>query len=295
MIRSMTGYGAAEAGLDDGQVVRIEVRTVNHRHLNVSVRLPGGWERLEKPVTDAVRERLERGHVHLSVGVDRAESPGWDLPELDEERARYYVESAGRLMERFSLTGPLHVDALIRFPDLFRSVRGIPDPPDMEVLGPTLDEALDRVIELREKEGARLQEALVQALVQIDEHLDAVEALAPARLLRERDRLRDQIRALTESAPVDEDRLAREIAYLAEKWDVQEELVRFRSHVALFRETLAPDRDNRAGKRLSFIVQEMNREANTIGSKANDADIAAAAVAIKEQLEQLREQIENVE
>ena len=295
MIRSMTGYGAAEAELKDGQLVRIEIRTVNHRHLNVSVRLPGGWDRLEKPVTDVVRATLERGHVHVSIGFDRTEAPTQDLPELDLERARYYADAAGRLTEELSLTGPLHVNALMRFPDVFRSSRGTPDPPEMDALRPALDEALGGVLELREKEGERLEEALVQALAEIDKHLDTVETLAPARLVRERDRLRDQIRALTESTPVDEDRLAREIAYLAEKWDVQEELVRFRSHVALFRETLAPAREERAGKRLSFIVQEMNREANTIGAKANDAEIASAAVAMKEQLEQLREQIENVE
>lgn len=295
MIRSMTGYGAAEARLEDDQVVRIEIRTVNHRHLNVSARLPGGWEALEKPVTDVVRKRLDRGHVHLSIAVERPEPSGRDLPELDLERAQHYVDAAGRLTEKFSLTGPLHVNALMRFPDLFRSPRGVQDPPDMNALQPPLNEALDRVLELREKEGARLEEALVQALAEIDRHLQDVGALAPGRLVRERDRLRDQVRALTDSAPVDEDRLAREIAYLAEKWDIQEELVRFRSHIALFRETLEPERGERAGKRLSFIVQEMNREANTIGSKANDADIGAAAVAIKEQLEQLREQIENVE
>ena len=258
MIRSMTGYGAAEAQLDDGQVVRVEIRTVNHRHLNVSARLPGGWERLEKQVTDAVRKRLERGHVHLSVAVDRPDASGGDLPELDLDRVRHYVEAAGRLTEEFPIAGPLHVNALMRFPDVFRTSKGAPEPPDMKVLGPPLEEALDGVVDLREKEGARMEEALVQALEEIDRQLETVESLAPARLVRERDRLRDQIQALMDAAPVDEDRLAREIAYLAEKWDVQEELVRFRSHIALFRETLEPGSVDRAGKRLSFIVQEMN-------------------------------------
>ena len=122
-----------------------------------------------------------------------------------------------------------------------------------------------------------------------------MEALAPARLLRERDRLRAAVVVLTEGQAVDEDRLAREIAYLAEKWDINEELVRFRSHVELFHEALRRPHGEPVGKRLGFIVQEMNREANTIGSKANDKDIGQEAVAMKEEIEKLREQLENVE
>jgi len=122
-----------------------------------------------------------------------------------------------------------------------------------------------------------------------------VEARAPARLTAERDRLREQIRELADSEDVDEERLAREIAYLAERWDINEEIVRFRSHLDLFRDTLASDVDEAVGKRLSFVVQEMHREANTIGSKANDAAITRASVAMKEEIEKLREQVENVE
>ena len=122
------------------------------------------------------------------------------------------MDAVARLTEEFALGGALDVNALVRLPDLFRSTRGVPDPPDMDALSPPLHQALDLVVELREKEGARLEEALVQALAEIDRHLDAVEALAPGRLDRERDRLREQVRTLAESASVDEDRLARDAA-----------------------------------------------------------------------------------
>ncbi|MDT8342583.1 MAG: DUF1732 domain-containing protein, partial [Longimicrobiales bacterium] len=125
--------------------------------------------------------------------------------------------------------------------------------------------------------------------------LDGVGERAPGRLAAERDRLRLQIRELTDGDEVDEDRLAREIAYLAEKWDVNEELVRFRSHIELFRETLSGNGAEGVGKRLAFVVQEMHREANTLGAKANDAGITHATVAMKEEIERLREQVENVE
>ncbi|MYJ17347.1 MAG: DUF1732 domain-containing protein, partial [Gemmatimonadetes bacterium] len=135
------------------------------------------------------------------------------------------------------------------------------------------------------------------SIVRIVEEVDSVESRAPQRLLRERDRLRERIAGLTEKVEVDEDRLAREIAYLAERWDIAEEVARLRSHVELFLESLdgGGGGGRKAGKRLGFVVQEMNREANTLGAKANDAGISASAVAIREELERLREQLENVE
>ncbi len=148
---------------------------------------------------------------------------------------------------------------------------------------------------MREAEGARLQQDLEEHLLAIEEALVRVEAYAPERVVTERDRLRAAVAELTETHTVDEDRLAREIAYLAEKWDINEEIVRFRSHVELFDEALQADASEPVGKRLGFLVQEMNREANTIGSKANDAQIAHTAVTLKEEVERLREQLENVE
>ena len=151
---------------------------------------------------------------------------------------------------------------------------------------------------MRESEGRRLEEVLRSSVASIVEEVDAVEIRAPRRLLRERDRLRERVAVLSEAVEVDEDRLAREIAYLAEKWDIAEELARLRSHVTLFLESLdegGKHGKRKAGKRLGFVVQEMHREANTLGAKANDPAISASAVAIKEELERLREQLENVE
>ena len=155
--------------------------------------------------------------------------------------------------------------------------------------------AAAEVVALREAEGARLQRDLEEHLTAIEEALVRVEARAPERLVAERDRLRAAVAELTETHTVDEDRLAREIAYLAEKWDINEEIVRFRSHVELFNEALQAEASEPVGKRLGFLVQEMNREANTIGSKANDAQVAQTAVTLKEEVERLREQLENVE
>jgi len=165
----------------------------------------------------------------------------------------------------------------------------------VEVLTALADEAAKGLLTLREAEGAKLHDDLVQRLDGMTKQLDIIEAQAPQRLAAERDRLREAIRELSGQVEVDEDRLAREIAYLSEKWDINEEIVRFRSHIEQFQDALDGDGSEPMGKRLGFLMQEMHREANTTGSKANDTVIAQASVALKEEIERVREQVENVE
>ena len=297
MIRSMTGFGEAERAVPAGRL-RVSIKTVNHRFLNTSVRTPPGFDRFEHEIQGWLRPFLARGHVSVSVVMDRSEeAAGVLLPEVDHVRAARYVALLRELQERHGLHGDLDAVAVARMPDVIRT----PDPRDtgpevdQESLRATLEEAALAVRGLREAEGARLQADLEERLQVLGGEVDRVEQRAPVRLAAERDRLRAQIRELVENEDVDEERLAREIAYLAEKWDLNEEVVRFRSHLALFRETLASGDDEAVGKRLSFVVQELHREANTIGSKANDAEITRASVAMKEEIEKLREQVENVE
>jgi len=292
----MTGFGECTRETEQG-TVRIEIKSVNHRFFNANVRLPSGTDRLEAKVLEWLKGSVQRGHVTLSCNVDRttaAAPPG--LPELDLERARAYHAALGRLQEELHLSGEIDLRAMSRFGDLFRTdagPRGITL--EAEFLEEMVGEALAGLVDQRRTEGARLETDLRRSLEVLLKLTAHVETQAPARLSTERDRLREQIRELTESVEVDEDRLAREIAYLAERWDVNEEVVRLRSHVALFEESLDGPDGEVAGKRLGFVVQEMNREANTIASKANDPDIQRAAVGMKEEIERIREQVENVE
>lgn len=301
MIRSMTGYGSAEAGLPDGRVLRAEIRTVNHRHLSVSVRLPRGWEGLEGKVADRVRAVLARGSVSLSVACDGGGREEGGVPVLDMERARRYVDLLREAGEELGLKGRVGIETLAGLPGVLRVEGPPPVPVDEDGLLECVETALRGVVAMREGEGRRLEGELRASLDRITEELGAVEAAAPGRLLRERDRLRERVATLSRSVEVDEDRLAREISYLAERWDIAEEIVRLRSHAAFFLESLdagggaTRPRPDKAGKRLGFVVQEMYREANTVGAKANDAAISASAVTIKEELERIREQLENVE
>jgi uncharacterized protein (TIGR00255 family) len=297
MIRSMTGFGEAEREVAAG-LLRVSIKTVNHRFLNLSVRTPPGFDRLEHEIPGWVRPFLQRGHATVSITLDRgSDAEDQDLPQVDMDRAARYVSIFRLMQEELGLEGSVDVCTLARFPDVLRAPERRHRGPEVEgeELQPVVEVAARAAVAMREVEGARLGEDLEGRLQALARQLDVVEARAPERLLAERDRLRAQVRELVQSEDVDEERLAREVAYLAEKWDINEELVRFRSHIALFRETLAADPYEPVGKRLSFVVQEMHREANTIGSKANDAAITHASVAMKEEIERLREQVENVE
>jgi uncharacterized protein (TIGR00255 family) len=297
MIRSMTGFGEAEEVTTAG-VVRVEIKTVNHRFFNVSIRTPTGFDRLEGEIQSWLRPFLSRGHVMYAMSIDRDTAEANDmLPELDLERARRYGELLETLRRELDLEAPVDLSHISRFGEIFR-------PPERgnasalvggEVVRRLTEAAATEVIASRKAEGARLQRDLEEHLQAIEEALVRVEADAPERLVAERDRLRAVVAELIETRSADEDRLAREIAYLAEKWDINEEIVRFRCHVELFDEALQSEDREPVGKRLGFLVQEMNREANTIGSKANDAKISQAAITLKEEVERLREQLENIE
>jgi uncharacterized protein (TIGR00255 family) len=294
LIRSMTGYGEAERDTPAGRL-RVEVKSVNHRYLNVAIKTPVGLDKLEPAMLDALKKHLQRGHVSASLSVRRDGERDLGIrPDL--EKARAYLAALEALRRDLKVSGDVtlsmlaHFTELLRGPESDRTLEVAPD--DVASLA---DAAAAAAKALREAEGERLAADMGARLDAIEAELAAVAARAPQRLVEQRDRLREQIRELAEQVEVDEDRLAREIAYLAERWDVNEEVVRFRSHVELFRETIAADGSEPVGKRLGFLAQEMQREANTIASKANDAQMARSAVSLKEEIERIREQVENVE
>jgi uncharacterized protein (TIGR00255 family) len=295
MIRSMTGYGEAQRDTPAGHL-RVEVKSVNHRFLNVSLKTPNGFDRFEKDLTDVLRAHLARGHVSLYLAVDRKASENGGDVRVDLDKARGYRAALEEIQAAFGVPGPVDLAMLARFGDIFRAPEADAAPEvDAAVLREMAEEAVLGLVALRRAEGARLRDDMEGRLNAMAQSVGSVAARAPERLVRERDRLRVAIRELSEQVEVDEERLAREVAYLAERWDINEEIVRFRAHLAAFRDALALDGGEPVGKRLGFLVQELLREANTIGSKANDAGIAEASMAIKEEIERLREQVENIE
>lgn len=297
MIRSMTGFGEAVRELPQGQL-RATVKTVNHRSFNSHLRTPHGFDRFEAELQTLLKGFFSRGHINLTLVLERNRTAGPDgLPELDLEKAKHYHQLFQTLRSELEIEKELDVPTLLRHGDLLKApeAEGADQAVDPEVVREVVDEATRGALEMRREEGARLVDDLTGRLHAMGEGLGVIEARAPERLRDERARLQAAIQELSQQVEVDEDRLAKEIAYLAERWDINEELVRFRAHIEAFQQAMDGAEEEPVGKRLGFLVQEMHREANTIASKANDLEIGHASVAIREEIERLREQLENVE
>lgn len=295
MIRSMTGFGEAELETEAGRL-RLEVKTVNHRFLNANIKTPNGFDRFEKAMADVLKSFVSRGHVSAYLSLDRSAAALQTEPSVDLEKAKGYRAALEALKLELDVSGEVTLEMLARFSDIFRtSDRDRTVGVEEDQLLRLVETAGSAVRAMRESEGLRLAVDLDERLRAIEARLGEVEQRAPERLTEHRSKLRRAVQELSAQVEVDEDRLTREIAYLAEKWDINEEIVRFRSHIDLFRTALNGEASEPVGKRLGFLVQEMLREANTVASKANDAKLAQASVTIKEEIERIREQVENVE
>lgn len=286
----MTGFGAAD-GEVGGARVAVEIRSVNHRFFNPSIKLPSELSRWEGEVREALRRGVSRGHVTILARVEAREADG---ARVDEVRFGAYLEQVRRLYDKHAL-GPIDATAILRLPNVITTAD------DQEIGGTAaeltaiVDRAVAALDEMRTAEGARLATYIVERLAIIEAAVDRIAERAPIRVAEQRERLRVAIQELVGGVAVDETRLAQEIAILADRLDVGEEVSRFHSHFAAFRATLAAPPADGVGKRLGFLLQELLREANTTGSKGNDATILQDVILIKEELERIREQVENLE
>jgi uncharacterized protein (TIGR00255 family) len=290
MIKSMTGFGSAEGDVG-GVRVSVEIRSVNHRFFNPSIKLPSDLAKWEGEVREAMRKSVARGHVSLFARVERREADGG---RIDEDQFRAYVEQIRKLQDQLVLGSIVDVGAILRLPNVI-AVKDDDVAGTSSELVAIVDRALVALDQMRTAEGARLATYLEDRLANIEQSVDRIASRAPSRLIEQRDRLRAAVRELTEGVAVDEQRLAQEVAILADKLDVSEEVSRFHSHFSAFRATLASPTPDGVGKRLGFLLQELLREANTTGSKANDAGMLQDVILIKEELERIREQVENLE
>ena len=292
MALSMTGFGGGEGPMAGGRL-RVEIRTVNHRFFHLSLKIPSSLSSLEGTLRERLRRDFQRGHVTVTARwLDQPER-GAGSVSLDLERARDVVARLRELQTTLGVAGEPDLAMVTSQPDVLVAGAGESSPVEWEELEPILLEAVAECKAMRHREGEVLRAELLHRLELLARSAEAVAQEAPNRIVMERDRLRAAVAELIDGQRVDEQRLEQEIAHLADKLDITEELVRLGAHVAACRATLADD--GPIGKRLGFLAQELGREINTIGSKANNATIAAEVVSMKGELEKLREQIENLE
>jgi uncharacterized protein (TIGR00255 family) len=293
MLTSMTGFGRGTAS-DAGVEAIVEIRSVNSRFAEVSIRGPRSVNALEQEIQTKAKQKLERGRINIQIDVTESVEDELDM-DLNPGAVSAYVNLLGRLRDQAGIKEDLRLEHILRFDDVFTS-KGLDEAFEKrrgETVMRALDAALDALVDMRRREGEALSRELEHRVQLIEEALAKVEERSPRRIDEARTRLRDRVAEILGDERIDPERIEVEIVMLADRLDVTEETVRLRSHIELFREAIADD--DSAGRKLNFISQEMNREVNTIGSKANDPELARYVVSMKEELEKIREQIQNVE
>ena len=292
MIYSMTGYGGAKGELDS-IVVSAELKSVNNRFLDVSVRLPKSYLFAEEAVRSAVASKVSRGKVDVFLSVDSSAADTVTI-KVNQPLAEAYVTAVRDLSEQFSLPDELSALSLARFPEVLSTDREDADRDTLtRAIVTMLDRALDDYNAMRAREGERLCADLLDKLDRIEKMVEQIEARSPQTVAEYRQKLTDKMQEVLASATVDEARILQEAAIYADRVAVDEETVRMRSHLAQFRQMLADG--SPIGRKLDFLVQEMNREANTTGSKCADSQIAKLVIDMKAEIEKIREQVQNIE
>lgn len=292
MIQSMTGYARSESQ-DKGRVFVLEIRSVNHKYCDISIKLPKTLLGLEGMIKKCIQEKFSRGKFDVLVSRNGSDDYTKRLV-LDEELVSQYFNILHGLKAKFGLKGDIDINLLAGFSDLIKVSEIEEDQREVErILMPLLQRTINSLTRVRNEEGKALYNDIVKRLRIVAGAINRIEKLANKALSTYHRRLKERVSSLNKSVKIDPARLAQEVALIAERCDITEEMVRFRSHIKQFNKLLKEDKG--VGRRLDFLLQEMNREINTTGSKANDAEISIEVVNVKNELEKIREQVQNIE
>lgn len=294
MIKSMTGYGRAKAVIE-GKSVVVEIKSVNHRNMEIIVRLPGMLSALEVEIKKKISERLFRGRVEISIqaesgfGKENAEQLEINLPLI-----RNYYSLLNQIRQEFDFKDEITLSMVTGLKGAISYSEGEVNLEEIwKHLERILNDSIDSLTEMRKKEGELLYRDFLARLGIIRDYLGDLETRAPQVVMEYKEKLSERISELTDVLEIDESRLSQEIAIMAEKSDITEEIVRFESHISQFRKIV--ESDEAIGRKMDFLLQEMLREINTIGSKSSDIEMSRNVIEIKSELAKLREQIQNVE
>ena len=292
MIKSMTGFGRAQETVD-GMTVTVELKSVNHRYFEFTAKVPRTYGFLEEKLKSFLNARVSRGKMECYVTIENLEESDMEVI-VNPSLAKGYVDALRTLSETFGLKEDYSAISIAKFPDVLTLRKA---PADEEKIWNAVQKvtelAVERFVTMRETEGEKLRADILSKADTILEHVAFVESRSPQTVREYHEKLRQRMEELLENTQVDEQRLLTEAAIFADKVAVDEETVRLRSHISQLREFL--DADEPIGRKLDFLVQEMNRESNTIGSKAQDVEIAKRVIAIKAEVEKIREQVQNIE
>ena len=292
MIKSMTGFGRGEYS-DGKRSIIAEIKTVNHRYLDVNIRMPKKLNFFETSIRTLLKSYADRGKVDIFITYEDLSQSQVSV-KYNAALAAEYLKYLNQMAEEFSLDNDVRVSTLSRYPEVFTMEECSEDEDELwNGLKEALEGAFSQFVEMRTKEGERLKEDILLKLDLLSEQIRFIEERSPQIIAEYRTKLEEKMRELLEDTQIDDNRIAAEVILFADKICTDEEVVRLKSHIQHMKETL--EESNGIGRKLDFIAQEMNREANTILSKANDLDISNRAISLKTEIEKIREQIQNIE
>ncbi len=291
MIYSMTGYGkfALES---DGISVEVEIKSLNNRFLDLFLRLPKSIQSGELELREIIRSKLKRGKVSVTCNIDY-EGENAKTLNVNEEAARDIVVSLKKILNHSEIKDEIKLQDLLEFKEYYLTEETEENEREFELVSQALRGALKNLLEMRRKEGEAIQKDLFKRLEFLEENVESIEKLADGSIKEHFGKLQLRAQELLKDVEIDRERLMLELALMTEKYDITEEIVRLKSHIAIFRDTIT--NTSETGKRLNFILQEMNREVNTINSKTISSEISHIGIRMKEELEKMREQVQNVE
>lgn len=290
MIRSMTGFGYCEYS-EDNITFTVEIKTVNHRHFDIFIRMPKQISSLEDRVRSVISGRVQRGKVDVYITCEDNSENSVEVM-VDERLAAAYLNAIRTMAVNLGVEDDVSASTLARFPDILKVENKLDDDRMGVVLEKAVEKAVSALVEMREKEGQKLKESLILILETVESYLDRIRGRAPMVVREYKEKLETRLEELA-GMKIDPARFAMEAAIFADRCSIDEEVVRLESHICQMKEML--ELGSPVGKKLDFLLQEMNREVNTIGSKANDLEITRCVVELKNEIEKLREQVQNIE
>ena len=291
MIKSMTGYGRAKLSKDDREY-QIEIKSVNHRYLDISVRIPKQLSYLEETIKKEIAKKVKRGKIDVFVTFENNSLEGKEI-KINTELAKAYIDEFKKLAEKENILSDIQVTEISKYPDVLNIQSSQDDEKITEEVLETITIATDNLVQMRETEGNKISEDLLKRLNIINKKVEEIAKLSTGLIEEYVVKLEERINEILKNQEIDKTRLAQEVVIYADKCSIEEEVTRLNSHISQFKNLL--NSNEAIGKKLDFIIQEMNRETNTIGSKANNLEITNGVIDIKTEIENIREQVQNIE
>lgn len=292
MIRSMTGYGKASLSVE-GREYQVEIKSVNHRYLDINIKMPRTLGYLEETIKKQISEKIKRGKIDVFITFENNSQEGKDI-KINKELAKIYINQLKELAQEENISSNIEVIDIAKFPDILTiKIEQEDEKIKNEILQVTKD-ATDKIIEMKNVEGQKIAQDLLTRIEKIENKIEEISKKSTGLIEEYVVKLEKRIKEILKTEEIDKSRLAQEVVIYADKCSVEEEITRLKSHIYQFKNLIA-DNNGTIGKKLDFIIQEMNRETNTIGSKANNLEITNGVIDIKTELEDIREQTQNIE